>query len=97
MGKNIPLHLQEILFATSDLAESKQLSKLIKQGAVRKIAPKIYTPNFTDTPEVIIQRNLFMIQGRLYPKVVISHRSAFEFAPTQSGHIFLTYTYTKNI
>jgi len=97
MEKNIPLHLQEILFATSDLAESKQLSKLIKQGVVRKIAAKIYTSNFVDTPEVIIRRNLFMVLGRLYPKAVISHRSAFEFAPTQGGHIFLTYTYTKNI
>ena len=52
MEKNIPLHLQEILFATSDLTESKQLSKLIRQGVVRKIATKIYTPNFVDTPEV---------------------------------------------
>lgn len=97
MEKNIPLHLQEILFGTSDLTESKQLSKLVKQGAIRKIASKIYTPNFSDTPEVIIKRNLFMILGKLYPKAVISHRSAFEFEPTQDGHIFLTYTYTKNI
>lgn len=97
MEKNIPLHLQEILFATSDLAESKQLSKLIKQGVVRKIATKIYSSNFVDTPEVIIRRNLFMVLGRLYRKAVISHRSAFEFAPTKSGHIFLTYSYTKNI
>ena len=97
MEKNIPLHLQEIVFATSDLAESKQLSKLIKQGVVRKIATKIYSSNFVDTPEVIIRRNLFMVLGRLYPKAVISHRSAFEFAPTKSGHIFLTYSYTKNI
>lgn len=97
MEKNIPLHLQEIIFATSDLAESKQLSKLVKQGAIRKIAPKIYTSNFTDATEELIKRNIFMILGRLYPKAVISHRSAFEFAPTQSGDIFLTYTYTKNI
>lgn len=97
MEKNIPLHLQEVIFATSDLAESKQLSKLVKQGAIRKIAPKIYTSNLNDTPQDIIKRNLFMILGRLYPKAVISHRSAFEFAPTSSGHIFLTYTYTKNI
>lgn len=97
MEKNIPLHLQEIIFATSDLAESKRLSKLVKEGAIRKIASKIYTPNFNDAPETIVKRNLFMILGRLYPKAVISHRSAFEFAPTNSGDIFLTYTYTKNI
>ena len=31
----------------------------------------------------------------LYPGAILSHRSAFEFQPTEEGHIFLTYTYTK--
>lgn len=51
----------------------------------------------TDQPENIIRRNIFIILGKLYPQAVISHRSAFEFKPTPGGHIFLTYTYTKNI
>jgi len=97
MEKIIPIYLQEIMFSTSNLSESKQLFKLQKEGKIRKIAAKLYTSNFSDTPEVIVKRNLFLILGRLYPKAVISHRSAFEFAPTATGHIFLTYNYTKKI
>jgi hypothetical protein len=70
---------------------------LEKEGKLRKIAPRIYTPNFTDSPEIIIRRNLFAILGRLYPGALLSHRSALEFQPTSAGHIFLTYTYTKKI
>lgn len=97
MENILPIHLQEILFSTSDKNESKQLSRLLKAGKIRKIATKIYSANFTDSPENIIRRNLFIILGRLFPTAVISHRSAFEFAPTSDGHIFLTYSYNKKI
>ncbi|MFA6676361.1 MAG: Fic family protein [Bacteroidales bacterium] len=97
MEQNKSNHLQEIVFATSDAAESRQLVKLHKQGLIRKIAPKIYTSNFEDNPVNIIKRNLYMILGRLFPKAILSHRTAFEFSPTDDGHIFLTYSYTKNI
>jgi Fic family protein len=33
----------------------------------------------------------------LYPKAVLSHRSAIEFKPTSAGYIFVTYSYTKKI
>lgn len=88
---------QELIFATSDKAESKRLTLLIKNNKVRKIATRVYTTNMDDEPEVIVRRNLFTILGRLYPKAVISHRSAFEFKPTPSGHIFLTYIYTRKV
>ncbi len=97
MEKNPPLHLQEILFATSEKSGSARLTALLKDGKIRKIAQKIYTSNLTDTPEAIVGRNLFMILGHLFPKAVISHRSAFEFKPTETGDIFLTYSYTRNI
>lgn len=97
MEKNLRIQLQELLFSSSDKAESKRIAKLVKEGVIRKIAPKIYTSNLTDQPENIIRRNIFIILGKLYPQAVISHRSAFEFKPTPGGHIFLTYTYTKNI
>lgn len=97
MKKNPPIYLSEILFATTDKAESRALSKMLKEGVIRKIAPRIYTSNLTDSPENIVKRNLFTILGRLFPGAVISHRSAFEFRPTPSGHIFLTYSYSRNI
>ncbi len=44
-----------------------------------------------------MRRNLFYILAQLYPHAVISHRSAYELKPTDTGDIFLTYTYTKNV
>jgi hypothetical protein len=93
----LPIHLQEILFGSSDPGISKQISILVKKGSIRKIAPRIYSSNFTEPVEEIVRRNLFYILGRLYPGALVSHRSAFEFQPTEAGHIFLTYTYTKKV
>ena len=95
--ENIPIHLQEVIFSSSDKNLSKQISKLEKVGEIRKIAPRIYTSNLIDEPEVIITKNIFTILGKLYPNSVLSHRSALEFEPTSAGHIFVTYTYTKKI
>lgn len=97
MENILPIHLQEVVFSSSDPTLSKQVSKLEKAGKLRKIAPRIYSPNFTDSPQKIVRRNLFAILGKLYPGSVLSHRSALEFKPTSAGHIFLTYTYTKKI
>ncbi|MCP4458680.1 MAG: cell filamentation protein Fic [Cytophagales bacterium] len=95
MKKNLPIHLQEIIFGSSDSAVSKQISKLEKNGTIRKLAPRIYSSNLIEDAESIIRRNLFSILGHLYPGSVLSHRSAFEFKPTSLGHVFLTYKYTK--
>lgn len=97
MENILPIHLQEVIFSSSDPKLSKQISKLEKAGKLKKIAARIYSPNFTDSPEAIVRRNLFAILGKLYPGSILSHRSALEFQPTSAGHIFLTYTYTKKI
>ena len=97
MENILPIHLQEIIFSSSDKNLSKQISKLEKAGEIKKIAPRIYTSNFIDQPEAIISKNIFTILGKLYPNSVLSHRSALEFEPTSAGHIFVTYTYTKKI
>lgn len=97
MENSIPIHLQEIIFATSDSALNKQLSKFEKEGQIKKIAPRIYSSNFNESEDVIIKRNIFAILGKLYPGAVLSHRSALEFKPTAANQIFVTYTYTKKI
>lgn len=97
MENILPIHLQEVIFSSSDSRLSKQISKLEKVGKLRKIASRIYSPNFSDAPETIVRRNLFVILGKLYPGSILSHRSALEFQPTSAGHIFLTYSYTKRI
>ncbi len=95
MEKNLPKQLQEIIFGSSDPSKSRQIAKLEKDGQIRKIAPRIYSANLTETPEVIIRRNLFSVLAHLYPGAVLSHRSALEFEPTQTGQLFLTYKYTR--
>lgn len=97
MKKNPYLYLSEVVFSSTDRAESRAISKMLKEGVIRKIATRVYTSNLTDSPENITKRNLFIILGHLFPKAVISHRSAFEFQPTSGGHIFLTYSYTRNV
>jgi len=95
--KNRLNQINEILFGSSDTSISKQISRLVREKRIRKIAPRLYTSNFHDRPEEIVKRNLFFIVGHLFSGAVLSHRSAFEFHPTSSGHLFLTYKYTRNI
>lgn len=98
MAKNKSLaNVMEIVMATSDKSLSTKRTSMIKEDLLRKIAPKIYTTNLEDEPDVIIRRNIFYILGQLYPQAVISHRSAYELKPTADGDIYLTYTYSKNI
>lgn len=97
MENNLPLHLQEVIFGSKDPKISIQISKLLKTGLIRKIAPRVYSPNMDEPVESIIKRNLFKILGNLYPGTIISHRSAFEFKSTKTGQIFLTTSYTKKI
>ena len=91
------MDLKEVIFSTSDQKISRNISKLEKEGKIRKISPRVYTSNLTDSDEKIIRRNLFSILGKLYPGAVLSHRSAIEFAPTEASYIFVTYKYTKKI
>jgi hypothetical protein len=97
MGKIPPSKVQEIVFASSDKGESRRITALLKEKQIRKIAPRVYTSNFSDDPAAIIKRNWFHILSALYPEALLSHRSALEFVPTSNGHIFLTYTYTEKI
>lgn len=97
MENNVPIHLQEVILSSSDPKISKQISKLQKAGTIRKIAPRIYSPNLVEPVEAIIKRNLFLILGNLYPGTILSHRSALEFQPTKTGQLFLTTSYTKKV
>ena len=95
MENALPIHLQEVIFGSSNPNISKKISKLEKEGKLKKIAPRLYTGNLEESPESIIRRNIFTILGRLFPGAVLSHRSALEFQPTSTNQIFLTHTYTK--
>ena len=97
MAKNNMINVLEIVMASSDKKDANPKSSMIKEGTLRKIAPKVYTTNMEDSPETIVARNLFYILGQLFPHAVISHRSAFELKQTETGDIFLTYNYSRNV
>ncbi|MEO5603860.1 MAG: Fic family protein [Cyclobacteriaceae bacterium] len=97
MEKTAPSRIQELVFAASEKTESKRITTLLKEGAIRKIAPRIYSSNLTEESAVLIKRNWYRVLANLYPDAVLSHRSALESKPTKEGHVYLTYIYTKNV
>jgi hypothetical protein len=68
----------EIIFGNADARESTAISRDVRAGRLRHLAPKLYTANLIDPPESIVRRNLYRILSRYYPKAVVSHRSALE-------------------
>ena len=97
MGKIPAPRLEEILFGSSNKAESAKISALEKEGIIQKIAPRLYTSNLKENHASIVKRNWYKILATQYPDALLSHRSALEFRPTPAGHVFLTYTYNRNV
>ena len=97
MAKNTLINVHEIVMATSDKAETAKKTALMRSFFNDTATTEIYTTNMDDEPSEIVRRHIFYILGQLYPNAVISHRSAFEFKPTDDGDIYLTYSYTKKI
>ena len=86
--------LNEVIIGSSRPDVAKLLSRLKRDGRVKRLAPRIYTTNLSDAAESIIRRNLWTIAGNLWPGARLSHRTAFEYAP-HDGHVFLSYKYTR--
>lgn len=89
--------LSEIIFGTSENKEKKRLYALLRTKKARKIAPRIYTTNLTDPPEKIIRESVYEILGHLFPKAVISYRTALELKPTKDSEVFLTSGYSRQV
>ena len=83
--------VSEIIFASSDPAESRRISRQVEEGKLRSLLPRVYTSNLTDEPAKIVRRNLALMLGALYPDVVLSHRSALEGGTLNGPEVYLTY------
>lgn len=66
----------EIVMSSSDTSRSQAIRRAVIAKKLRKIAPRIYTSNLEDDPKQIIKRNRYQLLGLLFPKAVMSHRSA---------------------
>ena len=89
--------LPEIIFASSDKAASQRISRLVRAGSLRKLLPRVYTSNFVDADETIVKRNIYALLAKLFPGALLSHRSALEGGPTSTGHIYMTYKYSRRV
>lgn len=97
MENSNPVVLSEIIFGSANSSESKRIQQLVRKGLAYKIAPRIYTTNYSDEIHSIVKRNWFRIISHLFPGAILSHRSALECKPTPNGHIFITHSYNKII
>lgn len=74
----------------SNTNNRKMIFRAVVQGKLRKLASRLYTSNFIDTPESIIKRNLWSIIGQLMPGALLADRTAIELKPaTTDGSIFV--------
>ncbi len=86
--QKMPVNLPEVLVTST--AISDKVAGAVKRGNLRKIAPRLYSSNFIDSPETIIDRNLWIVVGQLFPGSVIGYRTALEGRPTSDGTVFLS-------
>ena len=89
--------LPEIIFGSKNNQGTKKISKQLQAGLLRKIAPKIYTTNLTESVENIIYQNRYVIAGHLFPGAIVSFRTAFEGDVKRGGTLFLTYRHRRKV
>jgi hypothetical protein len=88
VAKNAVQRLPDVFLSTTET--SAAVARMVSRGEVRKIGPRLYTPNPSDTAETIIGRNLWPVIGLLFPQAIVSHRTALTQKPTPGGTVFLT-------
>jgi hypothetical protein len=85
--------LPEVLVSTP--GTSAWITRAVRSGKLRKIGPRLYSPNRVDTPESIVARNQWIVLGVLFPGAVIGYRTALNTRPTPGGKLFLVGGYDR--
>lgn len=87
--KKISLPGQTGQVVVSKAENRTAIHRAVRAGRLRKLAPKIYSSNFEDTPDKIIRSNCWAIAGALFPGALIADRTALEQKPAEDGSVFL--------
>lgn len=82
--------LPELVFSSADSTVSQQIAKLVKEGRLRRLLPRVYTSNMQDADTEIVRKNSWMLLSHLFPGSILSHRSAFEYRPSPQENLYLT-------
>ena len=86
-----------LLVPGEDRSEARRLQRMAEQGQLRRIYQGIYTDDLVQPIEAITRRELYALCALLAPGSIISHRSAIESRPTQSGNYYLTGPYRRQV
>ena len=87
--------LKEVFVSNDKL--KKLVNKLLSQGVIRKIGPKLYTQNLKDNPAALVKKYLWQIVGEYFPGAMLSDRTAIENRPDNNGNIYLISTKTRKV
>ena len=71
------------------------VSREVKRGRLRKIGPRLYTPDVEEEPGAVIRRNLWEVVGLLFPDTVVGYRTALEGMPSPEGTVNLVGGYDR--
>ena len=63
--------------------------RAVDAGALRELAPRLYTKNMHLPPERIVHRHLWKIVAGYYPGCLIADRTALEINPARDGSVCL--------
>lgn len=87
--------LPEVFVSNADLAP--MVSRETKQGRLLKIGSRIYTRNFKEPAERIVQRNLWPLVASYLPGALIADRTALENRPAPDGSVFVIAEHKRDI
>lgn len=73
----------------SHTAISREVSRAVKAGTLRKLGSRLYTKNLDDPPEEIVRRNLWGVVAGYFPGALVADRTAIEAAPAADGSVCL--------
>lgn len=96
-SKNKEAHLPLLLFPGKTKSEEAWLTQLRKEKKIHKIGPRLYTSAPVQQEASIVRSHWHMIIQKLFPRALLSHRSALEFKPTNEGLVFLTATTNRTV
>jgi len=89
--------LPPLLYPARTKSEEAWKSKLIKEGKIRKIGPRLYASVPPSKVASTVRAQWSEIVSELFPDTLLSHRSALEYKPSPSNEIYLTGTTNRKI
>lgn len=97
MQTNTDIILPPFLFPGKTSSERKKLGQLKKNGLIKEVAPRLYSPLTDNELKGMSLKCWSQIISHLYPESMISHATALLYRPTEDGEIFLTSTRNRSI